>query len=351
MRKPLLLLLFALLVSVGMAQPVLDQSGVGAVGSVYYIGIQDSIQPGVVLGPAGANQSWSLHFLVATSLDTITYVTPASTGYAADFPTANLGIQQASLNNGVGFMESSSTDLQLLGFVADILGTGTPIVAYQQPPLLVSQFPFTYLDTFSNTSTIDVTIDASSFGIPFVDSARYKNIQVRDVLADGYGTLELPTSMYSNVLRIKEINTQTDSTWIHVSFTGWQLYGDSVYTDSTFTWSDNTSGYLLAQADYVGGVLDNIRSQDFVLVGRAEPTADRFQVYPNPASERIVVKGNGEVSQMRIVDLQGRLVAVQTIAGAQSEFSVASLPMGCYLYTLMDAEGMALQSGKLLLTR
>src|SRR3989338_1069298 len=134
MRKPLLLLLLALLVSFGMAQPVLDQSSVGAVGNVYYIGIQDSIPPGVVLGSAGANQSWSLHFLVATSLDTITYVTPASTGYAADFPTSNLAIQQASLNNGFGFMESNSGDFQLLGFVADILGTGTPIVAHQTPP-------------------------------------------------------------------------------------------------------------------------------------------------------------------------------------------------------------------------
>lgn len=333
-----------------MTQPVLDQSGVGAVGSVYYIGIQDSIPPGVVIGSGGANQSWSLHFLVATSLDTISYVTPASTGHAADFPTSNLAIQQASLNNGFGFMDSNVGYLHLLGFSADLLGTGDPIVAHQNPALVVSQFPFTYLDTYTDTSTIDVTLDASGFGIPLVDSARYKNIQWRDVLADGYGTLELPTSMKSNVLRIREINTQTDSIWIHTFF-GWQLYSDSVYTDSTFTWSDNSSGYLLAQAEYSGGMLDNIRSQDFVLVGRSEPVTTQFQVYPNPATERIVVKGNGQISEMRITDLQGRLVAVQNITGAQTEFSVAGLPRGCYLYTLLGGERLAVQSGKLLLTR
>ncbi len=333
-----------------MAQPVLDQSSIGSIGSVYQIGLTDTLFPASQVGSAGANQTWDFRTLVAGSFDTITYVSVASTGYASDFPTSDFAIQQASLNNGFGFMESDTSGLQLLGFVGDLLGTGTPIVAYQTPAMLVSQFPFTYNDAFSNTSTLDVSLDASGFGIPLVDSARFKNIQVRNLVADGYGTLELPTATYSNVLRIKEINTQTDSTWIHTFF-GWQLFSDSLYTDSTFTWSDNTKGYLLAQASYIGGALSRVRHQDYVVVGRPEPIAAGYQVYPNPANDRLVVKTDGEVSDMRICDLQGRLVAQQRLTGMRSEVNVSALPEGCYIYSLHGEDGIARQSGKLLLSR
>ena len=288
--------------------------------------------------------------LVVNQLDTITYVDPSGTGYASDFPTSNLAIRQSSLNNGLGFLESNASYLDLLGIAADILGTGTPIVAHQSPPLRTTVFPITYMDNFTNTSTLDVRLDASSFGIAFVDSARYKNIQMRDVTADAYGTLDLPAGNYANVLRLKEINTQTDSTWIH-TFLGWQLYSDSMYTDSTFSWSDNTKGYLLAQAQYVGGVLDNVKFQDFVLVGRVDPLHPGYLVYPNPATDRVSVKTDGQVAAIRITDLQGRLVFQQALNGVLTELNVNNLPTGCYLYSLCDEFGAAKHSGKLLLSK
>jgi Secretion system C-terminal sorting domain len=348
MRKALLFALFACFISIGMAQPILDQNGVGAVGSVYYLGTQDTLLPAGIVGSAGANQTWDMTMLVATSLDTLTYVTPASTGYAASFPTANLAIQQSSLNNGAGFLDVSSGGMDLQGFVGDLLGTGTPIVAYQTPSLRVSQFPFAYQDNFANTSILDVTLDASGFGIAFVDSARFKNIQVRNLVADGYGDLNLPGASYTNVMRIKEVNMQTDSTWIHTFF-GWQLFSDSVYTDSTFSWSDNTKGYLLAQAEYVGGVLDNVSHQDFVLVGRVDAVDASYLVYPNPAQNRLIVRADAEVTTITISDLQGRAIASQPLNGTQTEVQVGELPRGLYLYRLLDVSGMPKQSGKLLL--
>jgi hypothetical protein len=348
MRKILLFAAIALMGAMAQAQPVLTQSAVGAVGTTYYLGIQDTFSPGFSIGTAGANQNWDMASLWVNDLDTIWFLSPASTAYAADFPTSNLALQQSSLNGGVAYLNSSASGLDLLGLAADILGTGSPLVLHQTPPSRIAQFPFTYGNTFTGTTTIDATVDASSFGIPFVDSARYKNIQARDILADGYGTLTLPVGQFTNVLRVKEINLQTDSIWVH-TFLGWSLYQDSIYTDSTFTWWNETKGYYLAQATYTGPDLSRITYEDPVIVGRPEPMANAFQVYPNPAQDRIFIATDGKAYDVRITDLQGRTVAQQKLIGAQAEVTVSQLQRGYYLYTLLDKNGLPKQSGKLLL--
>lgn len=350
MRKSLLLAAWVMIAVGVQAQPVLTQAAVGAVGTSYYLGIQDTFSPGFSLGNAGPNQNWDMASLLVNGLDTIHFVAPSSTTYGADFPTANLAIQQSSLNGGYAYLLSSASSLDLLGIAADVLGMGQPVILHQNPATPIASFPFTYLSSFNGTSTIDVTVDATSFGIPFVDSARYKNIQVRDLLADGYGNLTLPAAPYTNVLRVKEINNQTDSIWIH-TFLGWSLYQDSVYTDSTFTWWNNSKGYYLAQATYEGGELRSIRYEDPVIVGRPEPTANAFQVYPNPAQDRLFVNTDGKVQSIRISDLQGRVVWQQKLIGAHAELPVSQLQRGYYIYTLLDKNGQPKQSGKLLLNQ
>ncbi len=349
MKKTLLLATFALLITVLRAQPVLDQTAVGSIGSTFYLGVQDTFAPGFTIGNAGPNQTWDMSTLWVNGTDTVRFVDPAATANAADFPTANLGIDQASLG-GTAYLLSSPTGLDLQGLVGDLLGTGDPLVIHQVPASRIAQFPFTYQNTFSNTSTIDVTVDASSFGIAFVDSARIKRISMRNLTSDGYGTLILPAGTNTNVLRVKEINDQNDSLWIH-SFLGWSLFQDTVYTDSTFTWWNNTKGYYLAQAIYIGGVLNNLDYQDPVIVGRPEPIALAFQVYPNPAQDRLFIDTDGKAYSMQISDLQGRIVSTQRILGPHAELGVGQLQRGYYLYTLLDKNGMPKQSGKLLLTQ
>jgi Secretion system C-terminal sorting domain len=349
MRKILLLAVFALFGALLQAQPVLDQTAVGTIGSIYYLGIQDTFSPGFSIGSAGANQTWILDTLRVDGFDTISFVSPSSSSYASNFPTANLAIEQASLAGGVAFLTSSPAGLDLQGVVADLLGTGTPIVVHQTPASRVAQFPFTYLNTFQNTTTVDVTIDASGLGVPFVDSARTKRIQDRNLMADGYGSLALPGATFTNVLRVKEIVLETDSVWIH-SFLGWSLFQDSVYTDSTFTWWNTSKGYYLATASYIGGQLNTIRYQDPVVVGIPRPTAISYNVYPNPVHDRLYIDTDGKVSALRITDLQGREVARHRLTELHTSLAVGDLPAGCYLYALLDKNGLPKQQGKIILS-
>lgn len=348
MKKTLLLSVLALLGAWLQAQPVLDQTAVGAIGSVYYLGVQDTFSPGFSIGSAGANQTWNLDTLLVNGLDTISFVSPSSSSYAGDFPTSNLAITQASLNGGIAFLESSPSGLDILGLAADLLNTGSPIVFHQNPPSRVAQFPFTYGNSFQNTTEVDITIDASSFGIPLVDSARTRRIQDRFLTADGYGSLSLPSANYTSVLRVKDITTETDSVWIHTFF-GWQLYQDSVYTDSTFTWWNGSKGYYLAQASYIGGQLNSIRYQDPVVVGMNEPLERGYLVYPNPAHDLLQIETDGKVSELKIIDLQGKIIARYAIGGAHAQYNIQQLPVGYYLYELSDKNGLPKQRGKLLI--
>ncbi|MFN8393465.1 MAG: T9SS type A sorting domain-containing protein [Bacteroidia bacterium] len=340
--------LLATLAISAFAQPVLDQTAVGQPGDIFYLGIQDTFAPGFSIGSPGANQTWDFSNLLVNGTDTIWYLDPINTTYGSNFPAANLAMKQASLGDGEAFLESTNNHLDILGVAGDLLGTGSPMVIPQNPPSRLAQFPFTYGNSFTNTTVIDITADASGFGVPFVDSARYKNIQDRVILADGYGSLILPAGTFNAVLRTKDIIAQKDSIWIH-SFLGWSLYQDSSYTDSTFTWWNGSKGYYMAQASYIGGALNTMRYEDPVIVGRPEPSANLYQVYPNPAQDRLRIQADGKVRQVVITDLQGREVMRSAVNGASAEFDVAALPRGYYLYALLDRNQTRLQSGKLLL--
>lgn len=340
--------LLATLAISAFAQPVLDQTAVGQPGDVFYLGIQDTFAPGFTLGNPGANQTWDFSNLWVNGTDTLWFLDPINTTYGSNFPASNLAIKQASLGDGEAFLESTNNHLDILGVAGDLLGSGSPIIIPQNPPSRIAQFPFTYSNSFTNITVIDVTADASGFGVPFVDSARYKNLQDRDVLADGYGTLILPSGTFTSVLRTKDIVEQKDSIWIH-TFLGWSLYQDSSYTDSIFTWWNGSKGYYMAQATYSGGSLSSMRYQDPVIVGRPDPGANLYRVYPNPAHDHLRIQADGKVRQIVITDLQGREVLRTQINGASAELDVADLPRGYYLYALLDRNQARLQTGKLLL--
>jgi hypothetical protein len=346
MRKLLLVAFFASLAIFGMAQPILDQTAVGQVGTTYYMGVQDTFTPGFSLGSAGASQAWDFSNLLVNDLDTVSFLDPTTTAYASDFPNSNLAVKQASLGDVMAYLVVSSGGLDLIGIAGDVLDMGQTFVLHQNPPARIAQFPFTYQDSYTNLTVIDTTVDASGFGIPLVDSARYKNVQDRDFLADGYGTLDLPVGNFTGVLRVREINHQTDSIWVH-SFFGWALYQDSSYTDSTFTWWNGTKGYYLAQAEYEGGSLVSLRYQDPVITGRPDPSSLFATVHPNPSAGRVAFETDGKAYDLNIMDVQGRVLRQEKLNAKVTEVDLTSLGAGIYWYSMVDQRGRTRITGKL----
>lgn len=343
MKKLLLsILATAFCITAAMAQPVLTQSSIGATGSIFFLGV-DTVPSPALIGSAGASQSWVMTSLGVDDLDTALFLVPTGLPNAGDFPTSNFAVVQSS-QGGVAYFESTSSYLDLLGAAGDVDGSGNYLSLHQNPPLRTIQFPFTYLDQYASSSTADITFDASSLGIPFVDSVRFKNVQDQLTVADGWGTLSLPSANFTNVLRTKRIVSQVDTIWAH-TFLGWQLAQDTAYTDSTFTWWDDTKGYYLAEAQYEGPTLAQITYEDPIIVAVDPSRNSLVSTYPNPARDRMTIRSEVGARTIQVLDIHGRIVKAQAVIEPATEMDLTGLKPGYYFYRLEDSDGQMLHSG------
>lgn len=351
MRKGILLVTLLLTLSTSYAQITLNQSDVGPIGSVFYMGVDSDFPPGATVGPAGANQTWNFAGLNVNDYDTIVFLDPANTPYGADFPSSNLCIQQTSLGDAYAYAVSDPNYLELIGFAADPLGLNQTFIVDQNPALRIANFPFTYQDNYLDTAQIDITVDAAPLNIPLTDSARYKSVEHRTVRSDGWGELLLWSGSYPNTLRVKEITETRDSVWLR-TFGFWNLVQDSVYTDSTFTWWDNNQGYYLLEAVFEGPDLDRMTYQDPNPVSISNGIQADVKLYPNPATDRVVVElAQPNFNAIQLLDLQGRILREVSLSGLRNEVDLQGLAPGLYLYRLQSADGEITRAGKLNVTR
>ena len=79
-------------------------------------------------------------------------------------------------------------------------------------------------------------------------------------------------------------------------------------------------------------------------VGLEESAIDAMRVYPNPASDQLVVMLDSEAAQrIELLDATGRLVQAQRPATAQATLDVQALPAGTYVLRALLRDGSLLQ--------
>lgn len=347
MKKILSLLACASLGLAAFAQPTLTQTSIGPLGTTFYMAIADTFPGGISPGSAGASVLYDFSTVGNNDSDTIWMLDPVDTPYANDFPTSNFVVKQSSLNGGYLYGQLTSTYFDVVGIAGDILGNGSPVIVPQTPPSRIAGFPTTFGSSYTGTTQIDFKIDASSFGIPFVDSARFKNVADRMSVADGWGDLRIPSGTHANVLRVNQTISQIDSIWIHSAFTGWALFQDSSYTDSTFTWWDESTGYYLAELEFLGGAPNAMTYFSSVAVASPAPVEQAFALYPNPADQFLVISTTQAEGQLQLLDLAGKLVLIKKINAGDNTISTADLPAGQYIYRISDRRLNVLQAGKI----
>ncbi len=329
------------------AQITLTDADIGAVGSSYIMGIDNSLDSTFTLGGDGPNQSWDFSSLGVDGVDTIGFLDPANTPYGADFPTSNLSISQPDLG-GYGYLEYDAQSLSIIGLAGDPANVGQTFIIPLEDPQVIAQFPFTYGSTLVDTSIFDIS--APFTAVPFTDSVRYRSTAVRTLDADSYGDLILPDGNH-NTLRVRTITNTLDSIWIHVPFLGWSLFQDSTYTDSTFTWWENGSGYILCEASFDGPDLSSITYQGPVIVGKPVPTQVQFQAFPNPANDNLVVRREKPVpANFELYDQMGRLILTVESRELETILPVNDLPEGAYILRVQDQKSQASHSGTVIIS-
>lgn len=203
-RPNIFLFVFTLLyVNTIIAQPVLTNKTIPNVGEKYSYSYYDTT--GVKPGTFGAGINWDFSNIVKlTGADeTVAFeiVDPSNTPQADLFKEATYAYMQSlnNTNNAYGYYKASNDKIERLGTGFD---EGSEILTDLE---LTSKFPFTYLGSYKDkfVGKLDVEADGEKMTLN-----RGGEISV---LADAYGSVKLPNGTFSNVLRLKIIQSIGDT--------------------------------------------------------------------------------------------------------------------------------------------
>lgn len=297
-----------------LSQPTLTAAGTNpVVGDQFTTHTTQYVAP----GSSGASQTWNLA-MTSSGSSSSTGVTPSSTPYAANFPTASVCFGTGPYT----YYKTSSSAWQMNGMVN---GSGT-VLAYSDLEDMM-RFPFTFGNSYTDT-----------WSTTFVQATyTYYRVGTTTVTADGWGTLTTPAGTFSNVLRVHFVQTYQDSTNIMstpyvIDYVNdeymWYLNGNhnpiaAVY-DLTATPGGNFTGGFYIQ-NVVSGI-DNYAG------------VTSLSLFPSVATEQInfsyTLNGTSEVT-ISIMDANGRSVMeipqVQVYEGENTyTIDVAELPAGNY---------------------
>jgi Secretion system C-terminal sorting domain len=348
--KAKLLLVTCFWTTVSVAQITISQSDFPAVGDIWVSFSDDrvNVHP---LTPAGPNQSWdySAAFLV-NDTSVLQFINPAATpaGWASNYPNATHAIY-SPLDTMAQYFIGQTNGFYLDGIYSGAQGSPFPVMDFN-PNQLAVPTPFTFNSTRSNTSIITIDMPAA----PPVHATRTKLYTITTFSGDAWGSLITPSGNYPSTLRVKQASVSVDSTFMDLLGTGVYTFlqsGGFSDTTTTYTWLKNGTGALLMTIDVSGttGQSDGAEYYSFGPLNvpeQIDPT--NVLVYPNPAIEFVNFElGMGDLAEIRIFDLSGRLVRTENVKGVNKlVMSTNQFDKGIYIFYLTDNSGNVVRNGK-----
>lgn len=200
------------------AQPSLTRNDIPTAIGTAYTTIDGMDTYTVNVGSGGSNQTWDFSNLDlgATESYTSVIVDVNSTGFANEFPDANLAITQEFEDDemdieGYGFAEITNDHLLFLG--AAYSDADTTIIFDFQENTPEFNFPVNYNDSWTVSRVFGFEIEMDMGGQIITITVEINDDD--DVVYDGWGTVILPNGdSYSNSMRFQRMSTSISTTII-----------------------------------------------------------------------------------------------------------------------------------------
>jgi len=314
------------------AQPQLDLTSNGPVpqASPYAVTSYTTSAPAEFIGPgtAGADQLYGFWMLPWTGNHDRFFVAPSVTPTSSSFPGATV----LSTNGGqdTSFYKVDANGVELLGLRGSLEG-----VAPYTNGLLELKLPCTFGTTWTD----------SYAGTYMVSGFTVNRSGTINGIADGYGDIQLPAQVLSNVLRVFVRKVQLDlSQFVNATRTydSYYYYQEGLPFPVTKTSVDSvvigtgsptvtyTAEWLYGPAPEVG--LDEVSINDI-----------QFTPYPNPTNGRVDLQlGSTEVRAVEVFTATGQLVRADRLranANGAGSVDLSGLPAGVYQVRITDMEG------------
>jgi len=302
-------LLLVLLSVTAYAQPQLDYSNSGYINYETFT-VHGSDIPNA--NATGVNSFWSFSNITSLGSGPISTLPPAATPKDS-IPLANVA---QDLGNGLYlYYKSDVSGIELRGSY-----DGNELVQYTDPEVIMV-FPF-------------------GFGYSHSDNWSYFNSDstitragTTTVLADGYGTIQLPSGTFTNVLRTKLTKVSSDFAGgiqvgtFYATTVSWNLPGVR-YPLAAFNQTQIDSFPITTASQY----LDPVASPS--AVKNVQQLENFISYYPNPVQNIITIetKLSGDYS-IKITDLNGKKLIERTIKNKE-QIDLSHFANGNYLLHL-----------------
>jgi hypothetical protein len=310
---------------------------------------------GIDFATTGANQTWDYSGLVAESqhlveyydmsnlsfLVSVVYGAFAATDYQASYymPNSDLPLDQVGsflpvpIDNIFQFSKKTADSITSVGFALDVDGNEVPFKSDTIETRY--KFPLNYNDIYSSKGYTEMDMN------PIADF-NWVQSRERNSVVDGWGSITTPYGTF-DALRIKHIISEVDS--VRMDVFGNMMWIPIPIPDSyIYEWWTNgeTEAILRIETNDVFGneVVSNIEYKDFYLgIAQVDETELDVRVYPNPASEVLLVKGVSQKSKYQIIDVMGKEVLSGDMNGL---IDIHELTPGSYRLMVLDGSTQGL---------
>lgn len=293
---------------------------------------------GVTAGASGAGANWNFGSITTHSSMLVGYSVTVNTNTTYPMP----GLSLSSTANNSSYYTSDPTDTKYWG--------GNILVGSIGATLTYTSGAYTAVYPMNlNTSTVSAT--GGSISVPAL-SQNGTFTGNAGAIADGTGTLILPTGTYTNVVRVvttQTINFTTPLANGTVTQKNWDYY--SVGTkNSLFTISASTVVTSLAPTPSSQTVVTRSAPTS---VGVKENKANliSLSVYPNPSSSQITLATeSNKANTVEINDVTGKMISVYVFDNNKVNFSTLEMTNGIYFYTVKNNAKQTIAIGKFTIT-
>ncbi|RYD59016.1 MAG: hypothetical protein EOP56_01945 [Sphingobacteriales bacterium] len=280
--------------------------------------------PGVQAGGSGAKLTWVFTNLSPVDTATTAVVAVWSTPAEADFPDATHVLQ-----NGDDYMYQKKTPTAT--YILGNASATSSMLTKHPDPVQSAQRPFTYNDYYKDSFTMAPTTNTSGGG---------GTIELK---GDGYGTLQLPTGTYTDVLRIKMTLTQYDT--ILIGGTSMPL----LLNATAYYWVDNEHSTELFRIDStkVSGAINQTNAAvSYLLDKKPVGIADKYETaakfYASLGDQQLTLEGDfkpGKRYEIALYNLNGQKLSRHTTAPEKNGYQLSlnrDLPSGMYLLSVRE---------------
>ncbi|MDB4655524.1 T9SS type A sorting domain-containing protein [Flavobacteriales bacterium] len=354
------------------AQVVIDQTDFPSVGTTITFGDDADVTDLTLdMGTTGGGQSFDFSNLVTDDLFDVGFYDPATVTGGTDFSTADLAVDQVG---GIfGFAEVGASEVNIIGLGGDFAGQlGSPI------PIVVSleaQDPWTLFE-FPASISSPVLTDTALFEGKFLstglipapfnllwnpDSVQVKRTIYSTAEIDADGTLTDPLAGTHNVIRMSVTETNIDTLWGWTAAGGWERPPALVEGQIGVP-----SNEIVYRTRYISKEL-GYYVVDITLDGAGAPVSATFVsdasecctgieevvaagqnvLYPNPTSDNIRVRTGGDIYQLIIMDVSGKVLQTERLTVDGQTIELTGLSNGLYVYQMIDEAGETAHTGRL----